>query len=276
MDHIAREYPDLADSCTICTDQDKGIANAVRDVFFSQCPPHMVCLHHRARNLARHGRRCVQVFQALASAPTVAALGEMRNSAMYTTLPPNSRAAISSVRDEDQFLAVAAAKGASTYGKSSSQASESQNSHILKGRSLDVTSSILELARLEHTRYVKWSEAARNHEGMVTPWAQKKLDGLKIVAGGRVQKNDAESTGNTCVFRVLTESGNFIVKIPNFSEDRVHGDDSSASEAGNGDSDGMTPSGTYFECLSPALPLAGPHEHSAVECWYPQKGSIPL
>ena len=61
---------------TVLTDMEKGLHNAMLTTFGEgqSAPEQMVCYHHRALNLAVHRKRCVDMYTALAYAPT---LGEM-------------------------------------------------------------------------------------------------------------------------------------------------------------------------------------------------------
>lgn len=123
---------------------------------------HVICLHHRLRNLARFGKRTLEVFRKLAYAKTVAEVAEVKSQSAFRDLPDAARAALNSVPDQEQYLASAAAAGAFMFGKTTSQAVESQNSALLKCtsaacRSLDLFSSLLEAVHLEKKRYDKWA-----------------------------------------------------------------------------------------------------------------------
>lgn len=183
MQEIKERYPGIGSDITITTDQDKGATGAVSDVFSLENLVHLICHHHRLRNLARHGRRVTEAFKKLAYLPTLAKVNALRASTFWTALPISGRDAISSVADDRQFLGVAAERGAVTYGKSSSQAVESQNAHIVKARCLDVFSAVLELCRLEKVRYDARYTKAHGYTGLVSPWAREKLDKLTHLAG---------------------------------------------------------------------------------------------
>ena len=183
MQEVSDRYPGIGTNVTFTTDQDKGATAAVASVFQDENPVHLICHHHRVANLARHGRRVTDAFKRLAFLPTLAQVNAFRASAFWRALPASGRDAISNVPDDRQLLGVAAERGAVTYGKSSSQSVESQNSHILKARCLDVFSAVLELCRLEKVRYEARYAKAHTYSGAITPWAREKLDKLTCLPG---------------------------------------------------------------------------------------------
>ena len=215
---LKKLYPALRTTreMTFLTDQEKGLQSALNFVLKwiaedgeTFVPKQMVCLHHRSRNLAVYGKRAVTLFRQLATAPTLAAINAIKDSATFRQLSDVARSAIGSLADEHQFLAVAASCGAQTYGKTTSQAVESQNSHLLKARALDLVSSIFEISALETDRYNKHYSAAHSHEGLLTPWARSKLSTLKQVGDdvNDITNPDALSTNTTRTFVVVEHSG---------------------------------------------------------------------
>lgn len=146
------------------------------------------------------------------------AINGIKDSATYRQLSDRARAAIESLPDEQQFLAVAASRGAQTYGKTTSQAVESQNAHLLKARSVDLVSSVFEVASLETERYNKNYMAAHSHEGLMTPWARSRLSALKQLSDDVTEVTNPEVLAEniTRIFVVVTDEGKrFTVKLVN-------------------------------------------------------------
>lgn len=183
MEEVSERYLGIGTNVTITTDQDKGATAAVATVFADENPVHLICHHHRIANLARHGRRVTDAFKRHAFLHKLAQVNAFLASAFWRALQTSGRDAISGVPDDRQLLGVAAERGAVTFGKSSSQSVESQNSHILKARCLDVFSAVLELCRLEKVRYDARYARAHSHSGAITPWEREKLDKLTCLPG---------------------------------------------------------------------------------------------
>lgn len=127
----------------MASDGDNGIDLGLITVFPEGSRPRQVaCSHHRGANIAKHGRDCTNVFNKLMLAPTVEKVAEIKISSFYIQLLATARDSLCSVPDYCQFPASVVANGARVYGKSASQAVESNNRGIMPGRCLDVVSSI--------------------------------------------------------------------------------------------------------------------------------------
>lgn len=194
---LKERFPDLEDmEVTFTTDQEKGLHNAVDSVWPNHL--HFVCAYHRKKNLARYGKSTVKMFDELCYAPTTAKLYAIKDSAKYISLGDGAKAALESLDDKRQFLASAAAVGAQTYGKATSQGVESLNSAILPARQLDLVSSILKLLELDCKRYQDNYARAWNSPGRNTPWAVKKLAKLAANIGAVEEMHDQSTATKTC------------------------------------------------------------------------------
>ena len=155
---VHRHLPAFYERVTIMADRDKGIAAAIATVF-ANCMPHQTfCIKHRLKNIARHGLGIRDVYKRIALASTEDALKAIRESAQYANLTDAGRNVIETYDDEVQYLFACCASGRVTYGRSSSQAAESQNSHIASARAQHLVGSILRITDFEARRYDEWAE----------------------------------------------------------------------------------------------------------------------
>ena len=260
---LKKLYPQIQKNAemTFLTDQEKGLQAALKSVL--TCPtadgqvrtPHqMICYRHRSRNLSVQGKKTVQIFRQLATAPSLRAINSIKDSATYRQLSDVARSALGSISDEHQFLAVAASRGAQTYGKTSSKAVESQNSHLLNARCLDLVSSIFEIGALESARYNKSYHSAHSYDGLMTPWARSKLSSLKQVSDEvtEITNPDALSVNVTRTFVVLGSTGKkYTVRLVNL----LHGEEQLLTPSDSDCNKTLFSDGTETAMCSCGIPL---------------------
>ena len=110
--------------------------------------------------------------------------------------------------DEVQFLSACCASGGITYGRSSSQAAESQNSHIADARAQHLVSSILWITYFKARRYDEWAERSLAERLYAPPSIRMRMnectDLEKTGPLGTVTTGEALSTNEKKIFTVRT------------------------------------------------------------------------
>ena len=212
MEKLDELFPHLSGNVTFLTDQEKGLMKSVVTTFDNA--PHMVCSYHRGKNLARHRRETVGVYQSMLRARTVADINALRadNAGTYRALEENARKAVDSVKDWHQFPACVvrdntAAGGPAagiTYGRTASSAVEATNAHILPARSLDLVNSILWVCDHEVKRFEKQYAQAHGCEDVNTPHASQRLHKLYARSLQGTTVTDIKSTEEVETFLVQT------------------------------------------------------------------------
>lgn len=145
----------------------------------------------------------------------------IQNSHAFANLTSAAKTAINKVPDSVQFLAACAANGGMTYGRSSSQAVESQNSHLKSARSLDPFTSVLFVCEMEEQRFLKHQlgvkvlleEESLKIQDWLPPAIRKRLAELKPV--GSVTYSRAQSNADEIRygFTVKTTGGVYRVTL---------------------------------------------------------------
>jgi len=153
FNYVNQQFPWFAGKATLASDRDKGISNAIQDVFPAGLPKQFYCVVHRKKNLAPFGKKALKVYDSLVYAKTMTRIRRIRVSEKYLTLTARARAAIDNVDDKVQFLAACASGGGRTYGRTSSQAVESQNATMMEERNTDLLNSVLGVCEKEYTRF---------------------------------------------------------------------------------------------------------------------------
>ena len=175
INKFKEKFPRLAKKATFCSDQDKGLENAIGTSRYQNLGPrpHFLCAFHRKKNL--RSKRLVKIFDQLCYATTLAEIENIKASKEYGYLSNKELKRLKSVADEDQFLLYAADRGGTTYVRPTSQGVEANNSAILKGRSLDIFSSILWMVNRQSRLYAEsYRIAHSNNLGLLTPNAKKR------------------------------------------------------------------------------------------------------
>lgn len=184
----------FGESQTVSSDRDKGIDAALSSVFEESRPYQFMCVMHRKKNLAPFGKATVAMHEKLAYAATISEIALIRSSPEFARLTENAKSALCNVDDAKQFLSAAAAAGATTYGRSTSQAVESQNHHIADARVLDPFSSVISIVLLEQKRFKKWQGKCWEHQDTITPFARRKLNDTPVLQGRTVSLSESNST----------------------------------------------------------------------------------
>lgn len=123
-----RKFPTLDRRITLVSDGDKGMPNGLQNVFGSEKPFEFRCSKHRSENRRLRCEKAAQTeFWRCVKAKAPAQISRLKNSESYGALSATDRAALSSLADERQFPAAAAASGAVLYGLDSNQLSETDN-----------------------------------------------------------------------------------------------------------------------------------------------------
>ena len=141
-------------------------------------------------------------------APTVEAVARIRESAQFTRLTNAGRAAINNYTDDVQFLSACVGAGGVAYGRSSSQAAESQNHHLAGARFQDLVSSVLWVMRFEARRFQEWAGKSARETSYAPPSIRQRMENVTNVDAsgpfGEVSENAALSVESTNVFTVRT------------------------------------------------------------------------
>ena len=75
--------PDFSSSAAIVSDRDRGIAGAICTVFAEQIPHQIPCVIQSKINVARHGKKAVEVHENIVNAPTLQAPESIKRSAQF-------------------------------------------------------------------------------------------------------------------------------------------------------------------------------------------------
>ena len=212
---FSRTFPSINKDITIVSDGDKGIPNALQNVFGSEKPFDLRCSKHRAENIRlRFGKAAQTEFWRCVKAKLPAQIARVKASPTYLALSEAARAALSSLPDERQFPAAASARGAKLYGRDSNQLSETDNSAILPSRSLDPLRFVLWHCDRAVRLYSKFHHESRACDSFVTPYALQRLRDTKKT--GVVHPIVAEHTTQHQAFNVVAGENVYkvILRIP--------------------------------------------------------------
>ena len=198
--------PDFSSSASIASYQDKSIAGAIYTVFSEQITHQMPCVIHRKKNLARHGKKAVDVYDRIVYARTLEGLESIKRSAQFSCLNEGARVAITEhYEDSVQFLSACVSASSVTYGRTSSQAVESHNFHIKDARALDLFNSVLWIAEFGAERYAKWAQKSTATNCHLPPKIRDMLhEAKRKVNIGEVSSVPSQSSDDLRVFIVQT------------------------------------------------------------------------
>lgn len=149
LDYLESKHPFVKGNVTFCSDGHKGLGAAMKAVLPNV--KEFKCIHHQNINLALFGANAISLYEA----------------------------AFEAVPDSVQYLAACVADGGITYGRTASQAVESQNAHIADTRSLDLPNSALWVTQLEERRFEIAQAACLERTDAMPPKIRAKFRDLK-------------------------------------------------------------------------------------------------